>query len=153
MSPETAIADSLVPRIGTFFVAWLVLAYTSTADDPEVSGRIGIREGVQKRLNRIVELAARRFTVNAEHRDASGFQRVKAKRIGEIGIKAHKKSSLPDANGEELSICRTRQSLLEHRRYVVPSRSERRRDALTQILVEFDPHATSTKGPEARRAP
>ena len=118
-----------------------------------MSGRIRIRESVQQRLNRIVELAAGRFTVNAKHNDASGFQRVKAQWISEIGIKAYKNSSLPDANAEELLICRACQSLLEDCRHVVPSRSERRRDALTQILVEFDPHATSTKGPEARRAP
>lgn len=151
--PESAVADSPILGLGTCFVARFVLAYAPTANDPEVSGRIGILESAQERLNRIVELPARRFTVNAQHRDASGFQRGKAQRIGEIGIKAYKKSPLPDANGEELLICRARQSLLEDCRHVVSGRSERRRDALTQILVEFDPHATSTKGPEARRAP
>ena len=149
MYPETDIADSPVSRI----VARLVLAYAPTANDPEVSGRIGILESACKRLNRIVELTARWLTVNAEHRDASGFHRVKAQRIGEIGVKAYKKSSLADAHVEEALICRAGQSLLEDGRHVVPRRSERRRDALTQVLVEFDPHATSTKGPEARRAP
>ena len=110
-------------------------------------------EGAQERLNGIVELTARRFTANTEHRDASGLQRIKAQWIGEIGIKAHKKSQLPGANGEELLICSPRQPLLVHRRNVVPSCAESLCDALSQILVEFDPHATSTKGPEARRAP
>lgn len=91
--------------------------------------------------------------MNAKHRNASGFQRIKAQWIGEVGIKAYEKSPLLDANAEELLICRARQTLLEDCRHVVSGRSERRCDALTQILVEFDPHATSTKGPEARRAP
>ena len=76
--------DSPVSRISAFVVAWLVLAYAPAANDPEVSGRIGVLESVQKRLNRIVELTARRFTVNAEHRDTSNFHRVK----GEIRIEA-----------------------------------------------------------------
>ena len=70
-----------------------------------------------------------------------------------VRVKAHKNSSLVDANGEELLICRARQLLLVHRRDVVPSCSERRGYALSQVLVKFDPHATSTNGAEARRAP
>lgn len=151
--PRDAWSTSRVSTIGAFFVARLVLAYPPTAYDPEVSGRIRMLESAQKRSNGIVELTERRFTANAEHRDAGGFHRIKAQWIREIGIKAHKKSLLTDANGEELLICRARQPLLVDRRDVVPSCPEGFCGALSQILVEFDPHATSTKGPEARRAP
>lgn len=153
MCPEATGAASPVSTIGAFFVARLVLAYAPTADDPEVGGRIRMLESAQERSNGIVELTESRFTANTEHGDAGGFQRIKAQWIGEIGIKADKKSPLADASREELLICRARQPLLVHRRDVVPSCPEGLRDALSQILVEFDPHATSTKGPEASRAP
>lgn len=151
--PETATAVSPGSTIGAFLVARLVLAYAPTPNDPEVSGWIRMVESAQKRLNGIVELTASRFTANAEHSDAWRFHRIKAQWIGKVGIKAHKKSPLDDANGEELLICRARQPLLVHRRDVVPRCSERRCYALSQVLVKFDPHATSTKGPDARRAP
>ena len=86
MYPEAAVSDSLILGIRACFVARFVLPYAPTANDPEVSGRIGIFESAQERINRIVELDAHRFTVNAKHRNASGFQRIKAQWISEIGI-------------------------------------------------------------------
>ena len=66
--PREGRPASRVSTIGAFFVARLVLAYAPTANDPEVSGGIGTLESAQKRLNGVVELTARRFTANAEHR-------------------------------------------------------------------------------------
>lgn len=141
------------PPSGVFFGTRRVLAHALTANHPEVTRDIRMLEGVEKCSRGVVEFIASRLAVNAKHRDARRFQRVKAQWIGEVDVEADEKSALTDTNVEDLLICPAGQLLLVDRGDIVPRGPKGLSGATSQVLVELDPHATSTNGPEARRAP
>lgn len=83
----------------------------------------------------------------------ASIERIKAQWIGEVDVEADQKTPFTNAHVEDLLIGRASQLLLVDRGDIVPSCPKGLSGATSEVLVELDPHATSTNGPEASRAP